>query len=40
MGMGHRAGERQQELWIATGALASVPKHVFYDKLNELLDAG
>lgn len=38
MGMGRRAGERQQELWIATGALASVPKHVFYDKLNELLD--
>jgi hypothetical protein len=38
MGMGRRAGERQQELWIATGALASVPKHIFYDKLNELLD--
>jgi len=37
MGMGRRAGERQQELWIATGALASVPKHIFYDKLNELL---
>ncbi len=31
-------GGRQQELWIATGALASVPQHVFYDKLNELLD--
>jgi transposase len=32
---GRRSG---QELWVATEALASVPKHVFYDKLNGLLD--
>jgi Transposase domain (DUF772)/Transposase DDE domain len=38
MGMGRRPQERQQEFWIASEALASVPKHVFYDKLNELLD--
>lgn len=38
MGMGRRPQERQREFWIASEALASVPKHVFYDKLNELLD--
>ena len=38
MGMGRRPQDRQQEFWIASEALASVPKHVFYDKLNGLLD--
>ena len=38
MGMGRREQGRQQEFWIATDALASVPQHVFYDKLNRLLD--
>jgi hypothetical protein len=38
MGMGRRPQERQQEFWIANAALAAVPKHVFYDKLNGLLD--
>lgn len=38
MGMGRRPQDRQQEFWIATEALASVPQHVFYDKLNRLLD--
>jgi hypothetical protein len=38
MGMGRRPQERQQEFWIANAALASVPKHIFYDKLNGLLD--
>lgn len=38
MGMGRRKRERQQELWVATSALPEVPQHVFYDKLNRLLD--
>ena len=38
MGMGRRQHDRQQEFWIATDALASVPQHIFYDKLNRLLD--
>ena len=38
MGMGRRPDDRQQEFWIATDALASVPQHIFYDKLNRLLD--
>jgi len=38
MGMGRRQVDRQRELWIATDALASVPQHVFYDKLNGILD--
>lgn len=38
MGMGRRQQDRQQEFWIATEALASVPQHIFYDKLNRLLD--
>ncbi len=37
MGMGRRQQDRQQEFWVATAALASVPQHVFYDKLNQLL---
>ena len=38
MGMGRRQQDRQQEFWIASDALASVPKHIFYEKLNGLLD--
>lgn len=38
MGMGRRGRERQGEFWIASEALASTPKHIFYDKLNKLLD--
>jgi transposase len=38
MGMGRRPQDRQQEFWVATDSLASVPQHVFYDKLNRLLD--
>ena len=38
MGMGRRSRERQGEFWIETAALAAVPKHVFYDTLNQLLD--
>ena len=38
MGRGRRQHDRQQEFWIATDALASVPQHIFADKLNRLLD--
>jgi transposase len=36
--MGRRGRERQGEFWIASEALASTPRHIFYDKLNSLLD--
>ena len=36
--MGRRKRERQQELWVATASLPDVPRHVFYEKLNRLLD--
>lgn len=40
MGMGRRRREvRQGELWVAVDRLASTPRHIFYDKLNGLLDA-
>ena len=38
MGMGRRKRERQPELWVATASLPDVPRHVFYEKLNRLLD--
>lgn len=38
MGMGRRREDRQREFWVATDALAAVPRHIFYDKLNRLLD--
>lgn len=38
MGMGRRPRERQQEFWIASDTLAQIPQHVFYDRLNQLLD--
>ncbi len=38
MGMGRRKRERQQEMWVATASLPDVPRHVFYEKLNQLLD--
>ena len=37
MSLGRRKRERQGELWVASGDLPSIPRHVFYDKLNELL---
>lgn len=39
MGMVRRAGECQDEFWVASRSLASIPRHVFYDRLNELLGA-
>ena len=38
MGMGRRKRERQQEMWVATASLPDVPRHVFYEALNRLLD--
>ena len=37
MGMGRRRRETQGELWIATSDAPRTPRHVFYQKLNELL---
>ena len=37
MGMGRRTTERQQEFWVPTHDLASAPRHVFYERLNQLL---
>ena len=38
MAMGKRR-ERQQQLWIAASELPSTQRHVFYDRVNEILDA-
>jgi transposase len=40
MGMGRRKRERQQEFWLETDSLPETPRHVFYEKLNGLLDEG
>lgn len=39
MAMGRREGG-QRSMWVATQDLAQSPGHAFYDKLNEVLDAG
>jgi transposase len=39
MGMGRRRRETQGELWIATSDAPRTPRHVFYQKLNQLLAA-
>ena len=39
MAMGKREEQQKQEpLWIAHAELAAAPGHLFYEKLNELLD--
>jgi transposase len=41
MAMGTRKQrEKQEEIWIAHQELASAPGHPFYQRLNELLEAG
>src|SRR5258708_4060286 len=41
MAMGtRRQRERQEDLWVAHTELASAPGHPFYQRLNELLQAG
>jgi transposase len=38
MAMGKRSKrDRQEGLWIATGAIVETPGHAFYDRLNEVL---
>jgi transposase len=37
MAMGHWQTEQQQEFWIATEDLLQTPRHVFYERVNELL---
>jgi transposase len=37
MGMGKRCESRQQELWIASDAVAEAPGHAFYQRLNQVL---
>jgi transposase len=39
MAMGRREAD-QASMWVATQNLARSPGHAFYDKLNEVLDAG
>ena len=36
MAMGQWKRERQQELWVATSDVAQTPRHVFYERLNQL----
>jgi transposase len=36
MAMGKRRG-RQQDLWIAAAKLPKTPRHIFYDRVNEVL---
>jgi len=40
MALGRKSIQRQQQFWIETDALPDIPRHVFYDKLNGLLDDG
>lgn len=37
MAMGQWKRERQQELWVAATDVARTPRHVFYERLNQLL---
>lgn len=38
MALGRRRRETQQQFWIAADELPDVPRHVFYEKLNHLLE--
>ena len=40
MALGRKLQQRQKEFWIETETLPDIPRHVFYDKLNELLRSG
>jgi hypothetical protein len=37
MAMSKRAGEQQEQFWIATEDMPQAPGHPFYRKLNDLL---
>src|SRR5690349_5690997 len=38
MSLGRKKSERQVEFWVATADLSGGPGHIFYDRLNKLLD--
>lgn len=38
MSLGRRTSERQAEFWIVSSDLAGRTGHIFYDRLNKLLD--
>jgi len=40
MSVRRRKETRQQEFWVTTESLPEVPRHVFYEKLNEVLAEG
>lgn len=40
MSLGRKKLDRQQQFWVEVDSLPDVPRHVFYDKLNQLLDQG
>ena len=40
MSLGRKSQQTQKQFWIEVDSLPDVPRHVFYDKLNELLAEG
>jgi hypothetical protein len=40
MSLGRKPQQTQKQFWIEVDSLPDVPRHVFYDKLNELLAQG
>mgnify|MGYP001051674043 CR=1 FL=1 len=40
MALGRKANQRQHQFWIETDSLPDIPRHVFYDRLNQLLEEG
>lgn len=38
MALRRRSSERQQEFWIPAEDVTRAPRHVFYERLNQLLD--
>jgi hypothetical protein len=40
MGMGRKKDrEKQQDLWVALSEMVTTPGHVFYERLNAVLNA-
>ena len=37
MSLGRRKAQRQKELFVATEELPQTPRHVFFERLNQLL---
>lgn len=40
MSLGRKKHEHQQKFWVKIKSLPGFPRHVFYDRLNELIDRG